>query len=341
MNRTGFVIDPRFLEHDTGRGHPERPQRIATLLDWLGSAPRPYVRLEPRLASGDDIALVHDGAYVADVEKTRKREWFAFDADTPTSPQSYETALLAAGGFLALLDAIVARDLDNGFAFVRPPGHHAERAQAMGFCLFNNVAVGAAYLRRRHGFGRILVVDWDLHHGNGTQHMFERDPEVLFVSTHQYPFYPGTGAMAEHGRKDGEGFTVNLPLPAGTVDATYVDAFRRVVVPIAHRYEPDFILISAGFDAHARDPLGGMAVTEAGFRAMTRELLAVANEHCGGRCAAILEGGYDLQAIRSSSAAVLEELAGTTRSGDTAVASAASSPVVDAIVRHQQRYWPL
>ena len=340
MRKTGVVIDPRFLDHDTGRGHPERPQRIATLLEWLESAPSTYPRLEPRLASGEEIALVHDGAYVADVEKTQAREWFAFDADTPTCPQSYATARLAAGAVLNLLDAVIAGEVDNGFAFVRPPGHHAERDRAMGFCLFNNAAVGAAHLRRRHGLERILVVDWDLHHGNGTQLMFERDPSVLFVSSHQYPFYPGTGAMNESGRGDGEGYTVNLALPAGADDAVYVDAFARVVVPLAHRYEPDFVLISAGFDAHARDPLGDMHVTAAGFRRLTRLLQEVAVEQCGGRIAAVLEGGYDLQAIRASSQAVLAELAGADAEADLA-APVVDAPVVDAIVRQQRRYWPL
>ena len=173
----------------------------------------------------------------------------------------------------------------------------------MGFCLFNNVAVGAEYLRRRYGLERILVVDWDLHHGNGTQHMFEADPGVLYVSTHQYPYYPGTGALDEVGRGDGEGYTVNLPFPAGFGDAEYREAFTRIVEPIAQQYAPQFVLISAGFDAHARDPLGGMEVTEAGFAAMARSLLAVADAHAGGRCAAILEGGYDLTAIRELVAA--------------------------------------
>ncbi len=340
MARTGVVIDRRYLEHDTGRGHPERPQRIATLLDWMDGAPGAWMRLEPRAATGDEIALAHDAAYVAEVERTREREWFAFDADTPTSPLSYDTALLAAGGFLNLLDAIVAGEIDNGFACVRPPGHHAERAQAMGFCLFNNVAVGAAYLRQRHGLRRILVVDWDVHHGNGTQHIFERDPQVLFVSTHQYPFYPGTGAMAENGRGDGEGFTVNLPFPAGGGDELYLDAFRRVIEPIANLYAPEFVLISAGFDAHAADPLGSMRVTEDGFRAMTDSLLGIAAEHCGGRCAAILEGGYDLHAIRASVAAVLEQLSGTGSSTATdRLRASASAPVVDEILRRQQHFW--
>lgn len=349
MPHTGIVIDPRFLDHDTGRGHPERPQRIATLLEWLDAAEHRYTRLEPRFATGEELALVHDGAYVADVERTRNRPYFAFDADTPTSPRSYDTARLAAGGYLTLLDAIVAGQVDNGFAFVRPPGHHAERHQAMGFCLFNNVAVGAAYLRQRYGLERILIVDWDLHHGNGTQHMFERDPNVLFISSHQYPFYPGTGAIEESGRGDGEGYTVNLALPGGAGDSVLVDAFRRIVLPIAHRYEPQFVLISAGFDGHQRDPLGDLQLTTAGYRSLTRALLDVAAQHAGGRCAAILEGGYDLLAIRDSSAAVLDELvqgASDERHGDAPPPSATLpdcdlDPVVDAMAARQRRYWQL
>ncbi len=339
MPRTGLVLDPRYLEHDTGHGHPERPERIAALLDLLG-APHPgVVRLAPRFATGEELARVHDGSYVADVERTQQRDWYAFDADTPTCRQSYDVARLAAGGFLQLLDAIVAGEVDNGFAAVRPPGHHAEATHAMGFCLFNNVAVGAAHLRAVHGLERILIVDWDLHHGNGTQHMFERDPGVLFVSTHQYPYYPGTGAATEHGRGDGEGYTVNLALPAGCGDAEYLDAFRRIVVPVAQRYRPQFVLISAGFDAHARDPLGDMHVSSNGFRGLARQLLEVAGETADGRCAALLEGGYDLQAIRASAGAVLEELtqAGAAR---PPLAWPEPQPVVDGLVRLQQRYWP-
>src|SRR5262249_15536027 len=255
-------------------------------------------------------ALVHDGAYVDEVAATQHQEWFAFDADTPTSPRSYATACLAAGGFLALLDAVMSQEGGNGFAFVRPPGHHAERHRAMGFCLVNNVAVGAEYLRRRYGLQRILIVDWDLHHGNGTQHLFESDPGVLYISAHQYPYYPGTGALDEVGRGDGEGYTVNVALPAGCGDAEDGEAFTPHILPIAQQYAPQFVLISAGFDAHARDPLGGMQVTEPGFQAMARALLEIAREPAGGRCAAILEGGYDVHAIRRSSQRVLAELQG-------------------------------
>jgi acetoin utilization deacetylase AcuC-like enzyme len=338
MPGTGIVIDPRYLEHDTGPGHPERGERIAVLLDWLQQPAAGLHPLAPRCASGDEIALVHDGAYVDEVAATRSLRSYAFDADTPVSAASYDTARLAAGGFLALLDAIMAGEVANGFAFVRPPGHHAERTRAMGFCLFNNIAIGAEYLRRTHKLSRVLIVDWDLHHGNGTQHMFDRDPGVLYVSTHQYPYYPGTGAMDEVGRGDGTGFTVNVPLPAGCGDAEFAEAFATLIEPIAHQFAPEFVLISAGFDAHHRDPLGGLEVTERGFDAMTRSLLNVAQQHAGGRCAAILEGGYDLTAIRSASATVLDGLRAA--AGDVAPApTSRAHALLDAVRRIHRQYW--
>jgi len=335
---TAIVIDPRYTEHDTGPGHPERPARLTTLLELTESLDRRFTSIAPRLATGDELSLVHDPAYVEDVARTQRREWYAFDADTPTCSRSYETARLAAGGLLALIDAIMREETKNGFAFVRPPGHHAERHRAMGFCLFNNVAVGAAYLRQHYALERILVVDWDLHHGNGTQHMFERDPGILYMSTHQYPFYPGTGAAEEVGARDGTGFTVNIPFPAGCGDAEYVDVFERLVVPVAERYEPQFVLLSAGFDAHARDPLGGMEVTEQGFRAMARMMLDVARDCSENRCAAILEGGYDLLAIRNSAEAVLDELRGT-RAPLAHPPASRAAPLVDQLIRLQKNYW--
>jgi acetoin utilization deacetylase AcuC-like enzyme len=340
MAQTGVVIDPCYLEHDTGAGHPERPERIAVLLPLVAAAQH-VVRVPTRAASGDELALVHDAAYIDEVAATQARSRFAFDADTPTSPRSYATATRAAGGLLALLDAVMRQQVENGFAFVRPPGHHAERDRAMGFCLFNNVAVGAEYLRRRYGLQRVLIVDWDLHHGNGTQHIFENDPGVLYISTHQYPYYPGTGAIDEVGRHDGEGYTVNLAFPAGCGDAEYADAFTRIIVPICHQYEPEFVLISAGFDAHVRDPLGGMQLTEVGFRDMTRALLAVARAHASGRCAAVLEGGYDLTAICSSAGEVLEELQGATESRPAAALPSRASAVIERVRSVHDRYWKL
>ena len=211
----------------------------------------------------------------------------------------------------------------------------------MGFCLFNNVAVGAEYLRRRHGLQRILIVDWDVHHGNGTQHLFESDPGVLYVSTHQYPYYPGTGAIDEVGHGDGEGYTVNLAFPAGFGDAEYREAFQKIVEPIARQYDPQFVLISAGFDAHLRDPLGGMQVTESGFKAMAHVLLEVARDHCDSRCAAILEGGYDLQAIRNSAQQVLDEFRTGAAPPPAAPASSRGSALIERIRRVQSRYWRL
>ena len=341
MAATGIVIDERYLQHDTGPGHPERPDRIAALLPIATAVSDMVTAIPARHATGDELALVHDGAYVEQVAATRFLPAFAFDADTPTCERSYETARLAAGGFLALLDAVIAGGVQNGFAFVRPPGHHAERHRAMGFCLFNNIAVGAEYLRRRHGMERILVVDWDLHHGNGTQHMFESDPGVLYVSSHQYPYYPGTGAIDEVGRGNGEGYTVNLAFPAGFGDAEYVDAFTRIVEPIAHQYAPQFVLISAGFDAHARDPLGGMQVTEAGFKALARLLLGIARDHAGDRCAAILEGGYDLTAIRNSTGEVLTELRGDSRPLLPPPLPSRAGGLIERIRKVQGRYWKL
>jgi acetoin utilization deacetylase AcuC-like enzyme len=311
MLRTGIVVDARYQDHYTGRNHPERPARIGTLLKLVEEYQRPGVkRFEPRPATLEEIALVHDPAHIGLVAATAEKNYFAFDADTPASAQSYATALLATGGLLTVLEAIMTRDVDNGFALVRPPGHHAERNRAMGFCLFNSAAIGAQYLRERFGLKRILVMDWDVHHGNGTQHGFYDDPGILYVSTHQYPYYPGTGAAEEAGQGQGEGYTVNLPIPAGWGDVEYQELFQGVVDPICRQFDPQFVLISAGFDAHTRDPLGGMEVTEAGFAAMARILLRIARDHAQGRCAAILEGGYDLEGLQKSVVRVLDEMAG-------------------------------
>ncbi len=341
MASTGFVLDQRFTEHDTGYGHPERPERIGVLLRSV-LAQSDLQRVEPRAATAEDITRVHDESHFAKVARTREVAHYAFDPDTPASARSFDTACLAAGGLLALIDEVMAGRLHNGFAFVRPPGHHAERSRAMGFCLFNNVAIGAAYLRQRYGLKRVLIVDWDVHHGNGTQHLFESDPAVMYVSTHRFPFYPGTGAMDEVGIGDGAGFTVNVPLPGGFGDAEYRDAFHSVIEPIALQYEPDFVLISAGFDPHMHDPLGGMGVTEAGFAAMAHALLDVAARTAGGRCVAVLEGGYDLHAIRDCSAQVLRVLqdpaADAPRHDDP---PSRARPILDAVRRVQSDFWKL
>lgn len=338
MLRTGIVIDSRYQDHYTGKNHPERPARIGTLLSLIETYQRPGLkRFEPRLATPQEAALIHDPAHVDRVAATAGQERFAFDADTPVSSQSYTTALLATGGFLTVLEAIMTKDIDNGFALVRPPGHHAERNRAMGFCLFNSAAIGAQYLREKFGLKRVLVMDWDLHHGNGTQHSFYDDPSVLYVSTHQYPYYPGTGAAEDVGRGQGEGYTVNLPLPAGCGDTEYLELFQTVVEPICRQFDPEFVLISAGFDAHARDPLGGMGVTEEGFGLMARTLLRVARDHAQGRCAAILEGGYDLEGLQRSTTCVLDEMRGETL--DTPLPSITRRRLLPRVWEVQQRHW--
>jgi acetoin utilization deacetylase AcuC-like enzyme len=337
--RTGLVIDPRYQDHLTGAGHPERPARISTLLEAVDGLDRAGLeRVEPRAASHEELALVHTEHHIGRVAATASRPAFAFDADTPTSAQSYDTALLAAGGLLDLLDRIMDGDIDNGCALVRPPGHHAEPDRAMGFCLFNNVAIGARYLQARHGIRRVAIVDWDVHHGNGTEHAFEADPSVLYISSHQYPYYPGSGAAHDSGAGDGEGFTVNLPMPAGCGDPHYLQLFDRVVDSICRQFDPEFVLVSAGFDAHLEDPLAAMRVTDDGYAAMARSLLRIASEHCGGRFAAVLEGGYDLDALRSSVMRVLEEMDGR-RLAEPLPAGGGADRLVALIWSVQDRYW--
>jgi len=339
MLRTGIVIDPRYEAHDPGPGHPERPARLAALRAALdGCSRRGLIRIEPRSASAEDLALVHDPGYLGEVAASAHHERFAFDADTWVSAASYETARLAAGGVLALADAVMAGEVDNGLACVRPPGHHAEADRAMGFCLFNNVAVAARHLQRRHHVERVMIVDWDVHHGNGTQHLFDDDPTVLYLSLHQYPFYPGTGSLHEAGRGRGLGATVNLPLPAGCGDAEYLHLFESVVAPVCRRFAPQFVLVSAGFDAHLRDPLGGMRMTDDGYAAICRVLLRAAIEVAGGRCVAVLEGGYDLTALAASVLRVVDELGGERLNEPLPAIRAAESVVGPLIAAHRERW---
>jgi len=339
--RTAVVIDRRYEDHETGYGHPERAERIAVLRDLVDSlAGSGVIRLEPRPATPEEITLVHTEEYLRLVASTAGGGPAAFDADTPVSSRSHETALLASGGLLALVDMIMADEADNGFALVRPPGHHAEAGRAMGFCLFNNVAIAARWLGERHGLDRVLIVDWDVHHGNGTQHSFADDRRVLYISTHQYPFYPGTGHVQDVGVGEGKGFTLNLPLPAGCGDSEFLDAFVRVIDPVCRQFEPQFVLVSAGFDAHLRDPLAGMRVSEEGFACLARVLLRVAADHAGGRFAAVLEGGYDLDALRGSAARVLEEMRGE-HLAESFPATAGDCPVVPQVIEAHERYWDL
>jgi acetoin utilization deacetylase AcuC-like enzyme len=263
----------------------------------------------PREATHEQLARVHDPDYITRISELRERA-VALDPDTYTSPETYEVALLAAGAAIDAVERTMSAAHMYTLAMMRPPGHHAEHAHAMGFCLFNNVAVAAAHARQALGAKRVAIMDYDVHHGNGTQHLFERDASVLYISTHQYPYYPGTGAVEEIGIGPGEGFTVNLPLESGGTDADFAHVFGRVALPVLRQFSPDLILLSAGFDAHERDPLATMRATEGGFAAMTMALRRVADECCKGRLALVTEGGYDLKALDASLQAVVATLSG-------------------------------
>jgi acetoin utilization deacetylase AcuC-like enzyme len=341
MLRTALVSDRRYLKHFAGRSHPERPERVAVMIEMAEELRRAGIfTLSPREASIGELELCHDPAYVAEVKRSASMPRYDFDPDTHTSPESYQTAVLAAGGVLTAVEAVMDGAADNAFASVRPPGHHALPTRAMGFCLFNNVAIAARYLIRRRGLKRVLVIDWDVHHGNGIQDIFYDSPEVLYFSTHQFPFYPGTGGLDEIGVGAGTGYTVNVPLPATFGDDEYLRVFDDVLAPVARQYRPEFILISSGFDAHFRDPLGGMQVTEGGFAALAQRVKLLAAECCGGRMAAALEGGYDLQALADSGRSVLEEMG---READEPLAPADDGARVMPIIERSHyfltRYW--
>ncbi|HEU4343805.1 MAG TPA: histone deacetylase [Candidatus Binatia bacterium] len=340
MKRSAVVIDRDFLKHQPGAGHPERPERVGVLLDLAQSLDhQKFELLPPQSASRADVEACHGAEYVALVESTSKVNQFALDGDTVVCRDSFGTALLAVGGLLGLLDSIEAGQNRNGFALVRPPGHHALPSRAMGFCLFNTIAIGARYLQRRYAKQKVAIVDWDVHHGNGTQSAFYDDPSVLFISTHQYPFYPGTGAIGEVGAAHGEGFTLNIPLPAGCGDGEYLRVFRDIVAPAVKRFAPEWVLVSAGFDPHRRDPLGGMAVTEEGFAGMAQQLLGLAEDCAGGKIAFLLEGGYDLAGLQNSVAAVLNTMQ-QKRQNDppTAPADDRIGPVVRKIQQVHEKY---
>ena len=310
--KTGIVLDRRYADHCTGPGHPECPERLE-VLDSMVQEPdmRKHLSvIQPRKAEREELVTVHSPAYIQSLEATQDKVCTDFDADTRSSSFSHETALLAAGGLCRAIELVTAGELDNAFALVRPPGHHAERSKAMGFCLYNNVAIGVRYAQNRLGLGRILVLDWDLHHGNGTQHCFEDDPSVLYFSIHQAFSFPGSGKLREIGKGAGKGLTINLPLLAGSGDGEYLALLEKILKPVAPEFEPELILVSAGFDIHVNDPLGGMRVTPRGFAALTRSVLNTADATCGGKVLMTLEGGYDLQGLQDSVREVLRELAG-------------------------------
>jgi acetoin utilization deacetylase AcuC-like enzyme len=296
-----------------------------------------FEQVPVRRASEEELLLIHSPEYVGLVASTEGQEYRSLDPDTSTSAGSYEAALLAAGGMCQAVSMVLSGELDNAFALVRPPGHHAERGRGMGFCLFNNAAIGARYAQESHQVKRVLVIDWDLHHGNGTQHSFEADPSILYFSTHQYPYYPGTGAYEQIGKGKGEGYTVNVPLSVGHGDGEYAGIFENILRPVALEFDPELILVSAGFDIYQADPLGGMRVTPEGFAGLTRSILDMAEACCSGKMVITLEGGYHLGGLRDSVKAVLKELAGITKTDKEVLLSQGNKRALDHAVAQASR----
>lgn len=310
---TALIYDERFLDHKTGTGHPERPDRLRAMMQGLESAGLMDELTRPAFVPAELSCLerLHKAEYVQRCfDDCRNNVPFIDTPDSAVCPDSAEIAQLAAGGVLEAVRQVMAGTIDNAFCAVRPPGHHAEAHESMGFCLFGNVALAADALVRDHGLERVAIVDFDVHHGNGTQHLLEDRSDVLVISLHEDPAvqYPGTGYAHETGRGAGEGYTLNIPLPSGSDDAAYQQAFDTQVLPKLAAYQPQFLLISAGFDAAVEDPLGGMNVTTEGFAWMSQTLVDAAREHCGGRLVSVLEGGYDLEALSRGVAAHVRTL---------------------------------
>jgi acetoin utilization deacetylase AcuC-like enzyme len=345
LPRTGIVRHEKYKEHLAGYSHVESPKRLEVIYSMLDEADMAgkFEAISPRPATGDELCWVHSESHVKRIAGTDGKPCLSLDPDTQTTSQSYQAARLAVGGLLALTDKIYDGTVQNGFALVRPPGHHAERDRAMGFCLFNNVACGALYAQKIHEAERVLIVDWDLHHGNATQNSFYENPNVLYFSTHQYPYYPGSGALTEVGRKDGSGYTVNVPLRTGYGDGDFYHIFKAILGPVADGFKPDFILVSAGFDTYYEDPLGGMRVTPKGYAALTRMMMGFADTHCSGKLAFTLEGGYHLAGLRESVKAVLKELSRDSMLTDDHLASLDKTnppPVIKEVIEIQKKYWP-
>ncbi|MYB35042.1 MAG: histone deacetylase [Gammaproteobacteria bacterium] len=301
--KTAYIYDPIFLDHDTGMGHPETSQRLASAHTHLISQDF-FSKLnlfQARDAEIKWVETIHQPDYIERVKSSCEAGMRMIDTpDVQVCPESYNVSIKATGSLLELADRVMAGEVDNGFAMVRPPGHHAENSTAMGFCLFNSIAIAARYLQQQYHLKRILILDWDVHHGNGTQHTFEEDPDVFYVSLHQYPHYPGTGALYETGTGKGEGATLNCPMSGGLGDAAYREAFKEKILPAARNFNPDAILISAGFDAHRADPLASIRLDTESYGWMTEEMMSLAEKYCEGRLISVLEGGYDFKALAES-----------------------------------------
>ncbi len=345
MTVTGVVWDPVFLKHVTDDGHPDHPRRLEALYRHLQdpSVNCRFATIVPPSATDEEILLVHSPSYLNQVKATATLPAAALSTDTLTCERSYAVAAMAVGGTIEAIRQVVAGTLSHALVLARPPGHHAERTRAMGYCIFNNVAIGGMAARTAMGLERVMVVDWDLHHGNGTQHVFERDPSVFFFSSHQFPHYPGTGHYTETGQGPGEGTTMNVPMSRGCGNGELVAIYQRLLAPVVRAFKPQLILVSAGFDIHAADPLGAMQVTPAGFAGLTRLIMDIARQTCAGRVVFCLEGGYDADALTASALAMIDELTGRTSTDVDAMAASADSgrlnTIVDRCIHSHRWFW--
>ena len=341
--RYGMVMDPVFLEHHVPPEHPERPDRLRAIARRLSAHPAfdRVVQVAPAPAAEGALLRVHTQDHVATIRGTRQQPLHPLDLDTYSGGASHDVALLAAGSVIRMIDLLFRGELDSGFAAIRPPGHHAEPGKAMGFCLFNNVAVGAQWALDQGLVRRVAIVDFDVHHGNGTQAAFYHRDDVLYVSLHQHPLYPGTGDHTEVGVGKGKGMTVNFPIPAGQTNGFYSSLLLRMVLPILTSYEPGLILVSAGFDAHRDDPLAGMLLDERGYARMAADLHRTAGEICGGRILHVLEGGYNLRALAASVETTVATGMNPPETGPELEPSPNSGPYMDQIRSVLSPYWPV
>lgn len=341
---TAVVKDEIYLQHLTGDYHPETHKRLEVVYEMLKDEvrERKWEILSPRPATQGELELNHSLNYINQVASTAGRSSSRLDPDTTTSPLSWEAAQMAVGGILVAIDRVMEGEFNNVFALIRPPGHHAESDRGMGFCLFNNIAIGAHYARQKYLLDRILIVDWDLHHGNGTQNAFWEDSQVIYFSTHQYPYYPGSGSIEEDGKGEGKGFTINVPLPGGQGDQDFAEIYQEILKPIVSEFKPQLILVSAGYDIYFQDPLGAMNVTPEGFAALTSLIMNMAQSSCQGRLVIALEGGYHLQGLRDSVKATLKELTGESiQSGSEKEGKQLSNTekIIEKVKRRHKTYW--
>lgn len=347
IRKTAVFHSDIFLAHDPGHGHVESPERLRVIYDELHrpEVAKKFVFPSFAPASHEILALNHTQSHIARIAASAGKIFEVLDPDTHTSPRSYEAACLAAGAVVAAVQMVAGKEVDNAAALVRPPGHHAETDHTSGFCIFNNIAVGAQYALTTLNMERILIVDWDLHHGNGTQHSFYDTDKVLYISTHQYPYFPGSGGLQEVGSGAGRGYTLNVPLRGGQNDEAFARIFNELICPVARQYRPDCIMISAGYDTCVGDPLGTMAVTTDGFAYMTKVLVDLAAELCEGKLVLVLEGGYNFAGLKTGVLASLLEMTGESTlpaQKFSALKNAAIGlPALDQVLAVAGNYWKL